>query len=546
MRVQWSVHPQQPGKAKAFAQAAGVHPFTAQVLLNRGMDTPQQAQHFFSPQSQAFGDPFTLPDMLAAVERLKLAVHRQEPILVFSDSDVDGLTASVIAFELLRSAGARVQARHANRISDGYGLPDSAVQEIAASDVRVLLLLDCGTNQVDAVRRLSAAGIDTIILDHHVPIDGAAPAVAMVNPFTRQERQGRELCSAGLAFKLAQAWLYRSSAEGLDDYLDLAALGTLADCAPLRAESRLIVSRGMCRILDSRRPGLRRICEATGMTVPHPDQILRKLVPKLNASGRLGDCSAVWHLLCREAPESHETWMGLVDAAHNEIKRINKRILREAMAQASRIHFGDDAVVVVAGSGWHSGLMGPLASQLAQSYARPAIAIALNDGMGVGSARSVPSINVLEALKHCAGLLMRFGGHAQACGLTLPVEKLGEFRHQVNQEVRQAQSSGNAVHPAQHDLEAGLPDFSADWVAEWEKFAPFGMGNPQPTVVIRGVSIEVKSPRRGWATDGRMRLPIEGAITPGIDARVDLAASPVIESGELTLLLRDLRIASEP
>ncbi len=544
MLNRWRVPPHNLSLAQALAQAVGVHPFTAQVLLNRGLGDPALAERFLSPESHAFSDPYLLPDMDAAVERLREAIRQKEMIVVFGDSDVDGLTASIIVEEALEAAGGIVRVRQANRISDGYGLPESAVDAVIASQARVLVLVDCGTNQAAAVDRLAQAGIDTVILDHHVPLDGGARAKALVNPFQTVDAVGRELCSAGLAFKLAQALLPEAAWKELDAYLDLAALGTLADCAPLRAESRQIVSRGLSHIVNSTRPGLRRLCEATGVVNPEPDAIIRKLVPKLNAAGRLGDCLAVRHLLCREAPEPHEVSMGAVEAAHEQTKALHRRIMGEAMAQATRINFRDEKVVVVASAGWHRGLMGPLASQLAQMYARPAIAISLEDGVGVGSARSIPSVDVLALLRRCGDLLTRFGGHAQACGLSLFANRLIEFRQQLNVSMQDtAPTLGRMVD---YDLDLPLAALEEGWVAELERFAPFGMGNPKPTVVVRSVRFETKSPRRGWISNGAQRISIQGTIPTGpLSGCVDVAASPSMDRGELTLRLRDVRIAEE-
>ena len=542
------MHPQNPDASRLLADQLGVHRFTAQALINRRLETAGDARRFLNPADHDFDDPLRIRGMEKAVERLRRAIAQQETIRVFGDSDVDGITAAVIASEAIQQAGGSVDVRSSNRIDNGYGLPDSAVADILAAGVRVVVLVDCGTNQPEAIRTLAQNGVDTLILDHHAPLDEPAEPYAMVNAFCAGG-DGRELCSAGLAFKLAQSLLVDAPPEQLTPYLDLAAIGTLADCAPLRGESRLIVFKGLACIANSLRPGLRRLCEAVGLDAISPDAILRKIVPKLNASGRLGDCSAARQLLGRHSPESHEMWMGSVDAAHEKTRSLQRRIVGEAMAQASRLNFAEDSVVVVAGAGWHRGLMGPLASQLAQSHNRPAIAIALEDGVGTGSARSVPSISVLEVLRRCSEHLVRFGGHAQACGLTVSRERLTAFRQAVNQAARELiaqQPSGTASgRVLECDLDLQTADLTEDWTKEWQRFAPFGMGNPEPVVVLRRIRLEVKSPRRGWVREGERQIPVQGSIpTMGMDTPLDMAAVPMIERGELTLRLRDVRLAA--
>ncbi len=546
MQSVWRIQPPQPQRASALAVALGLHPITAQLLLNRGLATPAEAKRFLSPSLQALMDPWTLPDMRPAVSRLKRAVAEREPIVLFGDSDVDGLTAGRILYEALQGLGAVIRAYPANRIVDGYGVPQRLIQRWCRSATKLALLVDCGTNQPEAVSQLAACGIDTIIVDHHVPLEGWAKPLALINPFGVPARHHRELSSAGLAFKIVQALYGADAAEPLAAVLDLAALGTLADCSPLRGESRTIVAEGLARIVTTRRPGLRRLCEATKTTEPDPEQILRRLVPRLNASGRLGDCSAVWGLLqTGDAPEAEE-WLASAEAAHTQTKGLHRQLIGEAQAQVNRLHFRDQYVMVVSGIGWPRGLMGPLASQLAQRYGRPAIAIAMDEDHGTGSGRSIPLFDLLEALKACQELLVRFGGHAQACGLTLSRRRLDAFRALVNEQARRVLGQSGLLRARMVDLELPLEAVVPQWIQEAERFAPFGQGNPRPLVAIRGLTIDAVSPRRAVLSDGMRRLEGRGDFQALGPERYDLVASPALADGEPVLSVHDVKVSQAP
>jgi len=541
----WNVHPPNPLRAQTLALAAGIHPVTAQLLMNRGIRDRSEAVQFLHPSLQSLGKPAGLPDLPRGVARLRRAIDRQEPILIFSDSDVDGLTASVILYETLQGLGAIVRARQSNRITDGYGLPPAAVQQLAHSATKLLILVDCGTNQPDSVHRLATQGIETIIVDHHVPLGHCAKPYALINPHCESASPHHGSSSAALAFHVAQALAHGELDERLTAHLDLAALGTLADCSPLLGDNRVIVAEGLARIIRSARLGLRRLCEATRTCEPEPEQILRRLVPRLNACGRLGDPSAGWNLLLREAGERVDEWLTATEAAHETTKRLHRQIMAEAQEQVNRLHFRDQFVMVVSGTRWHQGLMGPLASQLAQRYGRPSIALAMDDRRGTGSGRSIPLFNLLEALQACQELLVRFGGHAQACGLIVDRKHLERFRVVVNEQARRALGPQDLMRTRRIDVELSLRAVEPRWVHETERFAPFGQGNPRPTVLIGHLTIETRSPRVAVLCDGRRRVSATGrALTGFSDGPYDVVASPSLVNGELVLAVSDVRAST--
>lgn len=535
MRTVWRLLPEDPSGARALAEALGVQPVTAQLLINRGQTDAAAARAFLHPSLDGLAAPDAMPGVEAAVTRLRLAQRRHEPVVIFGDSDVDGLTATAILFEALRAEGVAVTARHSNRIADGYGLAPLMVDELLRSAAKVVILVDCGTNQPEAVNTLAAAGIDTIIVDHHVPMDAAAEPLALINPFC-DGAAWRELSSAGLAFKLAHAIAGERIASAA---LDLAALGTLADCSPIRGESRILIACGMARIVETDRPGLRRLCRETGTSDATPEHITRKLVPRLNASGRLGAVESVWHVLIGEATRKLDACVADVAAAHAATKRLHRQVVAQAHEQLNQLHFRDQYVLIVSRQGWPQGVMGPVASQLAERFNRPALAVALNQSQGTGSGRSIPEFNLLEALTGCREWLTRFGGHAQACGLSLETRHLESLRGMLNERAAQALGRGASAKTRVADIELPLGAIRQEWVVETEAFAPFGRGNPRPMVLVRGVWLERRSPRTGVLRQGDVALPVKGTWPDGPEERMDAVVSPVITGGELTLALVD-------
>jgi single-stranded-DNA-specific exonuclease len=534
----WELLPQHPANARVLAEACALPPLLGQLLLNRGLTTPAAARRFLAPSVEALESPTQLPNMSAAVRRLKRAIAAREHILVFSDSDVDGLTAAAIVSEVLVTQKARVTVRISNRIDDGYGFPAGFISRIVRAKIGLVMLLDCGTNQPDEVHTLRRAGIDTIILDHHVPARVAEPE-ALVNPYLGNGH-GRELCSAGLALKLAQAW----HPEELPRYLDVAAVGTLADYAPLVGENRMFIRAGLTRLSATPRPGLRRLCEAVRVTHASPEQVLRLLVPRLNAAGRLGDARAVWKLLVASTTQTVERWVEHVGTAHAHTKQLYREMLSDANEQASRLHCRDHYVMVVGRRGWHPGLVGPIAAQLTQRYQRPAIAIALDHQVGIGSGRSSVPFNLFEALQACEAMLMRFGGHPRACGLTLASNQVEAFRSSINQHAHRLGDGRGVVRPVSIDVEASLEALTPQVGDALDTLKPFGPGNPRPTVLVRGVRIAPED-KDAWLTDGRHRVRLRGrwdAYSPR--ERYDVIATLQELRGEPAVSLVEVRLSS--
>ena len=542
-RYTWTLRPVDDGLAASLAVEAGVSLLVARVLLGRGIREPAAVRAFLSPGLETLDDPLQLPDMPAAVERITRAIARREPVLVFGDSDVDGVTSTAIVYEALARRGAKVFARVSNRLADGYGFPSSLIGGMRRAGIRLLILLDCGTNQPDEIAQLAACGIDTVVIDHHVLAPRAAKPVALVNP----RRTGAEHvpCSAGLAFKLLQA-LCGGERDELEQALDLAALGTLADYASLQGDNRVFVAEGLPRILTTSRPGLRQLCESVGLTKATPDHVLRRLTPRLNAAGRLGEARLVSKLLIEPSATVSRHLADRLGAHHDTTKALHRRILMEAQELAGRLHFRDNYVMVVGRRGWHSGVMGPIAAQLADRFSRPAIAIAWDEHVGVGSGRSIAGFDLFDALSACGPMLMRYGGHPQACGLTIKLDAVETFRELINRHAHSRLVPSAARELLSVDAEMPLTELTSAVVEELDRCKPFGQGNPPPVVVVRGVTIGAGPSTGKWASDGRAQLKLRERTYDGpIDVRCDLAATPTLTDDGVVLSVRDWKETNE-
>lgn len=542
MQRRWQLCAPQLAQAASLADALGVHRVTAQLLLNRGVATAAEGRRFLDPCLEALSDPRRLEGLERGVERLRAAIARREPVLIFSDSDADGLTGGLILEETLRGLGAVVRAKVSNRIADGYGMPEALVRLVGRSAVKLLVLVDCGTNQPDAIAQLAGQGIETIVVDHHVPMEPRAQPVALINPHA-SHGSGQELCSAGLALKVAQALLGGAKSEAFAELLDLAALGTLADYVPLVGDNRIIMRAGGRQLLRTARPGLRRLCEQTGVREGGVEQLTRRLIPRINASGRLGETSAIRSLLAAGEESCRvDEWLASAAEAHETVRRLHRDVLHAAFEQVNRLHFRDRYVLVVSGEGWAPGVLGPLASQLAERYGRPSIALSVSDRRAVGSARSVPAFDLLSTLRACQEHMVRFGGHAQACGLTLETHRLEAFREAVNETARTAVGPQGFSRTETIDVELSLADVQPDWVGELERLTPHGVGNPRATVLLRGLTLETRSARMAWASHGAVRLLARGRVEAwAAEGACDAIASPGLEDGRPMLWVRAVR-----
>lgn len=487
--------------------------YIAQILANRGLDTIDAAQQFLSQGKIDTISPFLMKGMDVAVPRIKRAIEQGEQIVVYGDYDVDGITATSVMMRVLGDLGAKVSYFIPNRHTDGYGLNCESLAELVETrGANLIISVDCGITSVEEADSLDE-NVDLIITDHHQPPATLPNAYAIINP--KQEGcdyPEKMLAGVGVAFKVCQALWQTMRQEVLDKYLDLVALGTVADIVPLVGENRTFVQHGLAAMRTQSNVGIRALMKASQIepTMISSGQIGFRLAPRLNAAGRL-DCAqkGVEILLCNDEAECDRMAQEL-SAENEERQQIEKDILAEAIQTIEDNHLMDNHIIVVHGEGWHGGVIGIVASRIVEKYYRPTIVITVEDGVGKGSCRSIDGINMYEALSSAEDLLVRFGGHKQAAGLTIEACNLDAFAVRLNQygEKYAKEDIWRPLIKIDATLEAKqIDEQMIDSLAVLE---PFGMGNPRPVFLCERMQIRTIQRIGREKQTVKMRLECQG------------------------------------
>ncbi len=518
-------------QAASLARAIGIHPVAARVLCRRGLARPEQVEAFLADDLAGLPDPFLLRDMDRAVERIAAAIARGEKIVAYGDYDVDGVSSTVQLVTLLRAAGAQIDWFVPHRLREGYGLNPEAIERLAAGGAKLIVSLDCGVGAVEEVDRAAALGVDVIVVDHHQLSPELPRAAAILNPLQPDCRfPEKRLCAAGVTFFLVMALRKRLREAGafagreepnLRRMLDLVALGTVADVVPLLGANRTLVRAGLVEIARGARPGLRALAEVAGLPPSRAvtaGQVGFKLGPRINAAGRMDDAGRAVRLLLAETPEEAVRLARALDEENRSRREIEAAILREALAQAGeRLARDPPRGLVLAAEGWHPGVVGIVASRVAERTGRPAILLAIEGEQAKGSGRSVAGFDIHGAIAQCGGLLDRFGGHRAAIGLALPARSIPEFRAAF--EAASARGlSDEQVGPRCHvELPVAAGDLTERLALDLEKLAPFGAGNPEPVLAAFGLSGKARAmPAREEGSEPHLEVRFPGRTPPAI------------------------------
>jgi len=559
----WVFREFNPLSRAALAQALSISSATASLLLARGVTTPHEAASWLSHQTPH--DPFLIPDMEPAVERLHRAVMAQEPICFYGDYDVDGMTATSVYLSFFGSLGARVRAYVPHRQREGYGLNGQAVQQLHKEGVSLLVTSDCGTTSHREIALANDLGMDVIVTDHHQTDGVMPPAVAVMNPHRIGARYPfRGLCSAALAYKVAQAYVlrYGEAPIPLESLLDLVALATVADAVPLHDENRRFVQEGLTQITRGARCGIRALKQAAGITRDcNAETIAYKLAPRLNAAGRLDHAMLGVQLLTTENPAEAQRLADRLEQLNRERQKIEADMTAEAMDSVDRDQL--PPALVLGSRRWHVGVVGIVAARLVDRFHCPAVVIAIDaNGMGKGSARTVDGFDLYQGLAACKDVVEGFGGHPNAAGVTVREARLEELRERFTSVVA-AWASGRAMVPTLHvDAELQLAEVTTQLIREIGSFHPFGVGNPEPTFAVKGLDVmearTVGDKHLKMTVRQGRSLPFDSIgfgmrslLDRGIPdrSRVDLAFIPELNHwngyDRIQLRIRDLRL-SEP
>ena len=491
----------------ALSKSLNVPPIIANILWKRGITDYESAKKFFRPTIDRLYDPFLMADMTAAVERLRRAALSDEKVLIYGDYDVDGITAVSFLYLLLSEIGVEVSYYIPDRQLEGYGLSETGIIEAQKRGVGLIVTVDCGVTGHEQIELANSMGIDVIVSDHHEPGPTLPNAVAVLDPKRPDcPYPFKELAGCGVAYKLAQGLLMRLNIDLsiLEKYIDLVAIGTSADIVPLVDENRIFAKSGLERLNDSENLGLRALINAAGLFGKEigTGQIVFILAPRINAVGRMGDAERAVRLLTSENAVEAQQIAAVLEQENRNRKNVDEETFQQALVQAEeQFDKNNTRSLVLHQRGWHSGVIGIVASRVVERYYRPTILISIEDGIGKGSARSISGFDLYEALKGCEDLLIGYGGHKYAAGLTIEEKNIPAFRERFEQIAAERLNGDLLIPKLSIDAEIYLDEIDESFLKLLKLFAPFGPQNMRPVFVSRHVQV-VGTP----SIDGRNHL----------------------------------------
>ena len=498
----WKVREPDPVLQKALAASLNISPLTSQILINRGISDLDQAGRFLSSTLSDLRSPLDMKGMKEGVERTLKALHKKEKIAIFGDYDVDGITATSILLLFLTAVGGDVIYHIPERLKEGYGLNPDAVRKLSEKGVTLLITVDCGISNHSEVRLARELGMDVIITDHHEVPDDIPPAYAVINP----KQPGcpfpfKHLAGVGVAFNMIISLRAALRDEGfregrelpnLKEYLDLVALGTIADVVPLVDENRIFVKYGLSELANSNKPGIIALKDVSGLkdNVISTDIVGYRLAPRINAAGRVGAGADGVRLLTSKKYDEALDIAKLLDEGNKERQGLEEVILTEARDMIdSQPSMKDRRSIVLASEGWHPGVIGIVASRIAEMYYRPTVLISVRGGIGKGSARSIHSFKLYDGLKECSALLETFGGHEYAAGLSLKADNIERFREEFERVASKTLSDEDMIPELEIDAMMELNEITEEVISELESLAPFGKDNSEPILCSTGVDV---------------------------------------------------------
>lgn len=519
----WLIRRTNPDFVSYLASQTSLRPVVAQILINRGINSPEKARKFLHPDLAGISDPFALPGMSMAVERIRKAAAAAERVLVHGDYDADGVTATTIMVLALRQLGIQAEYFIPNRFTHGYGFNREAIARATGSGATLIVTVDCGINSYDEAEEARTQGIDVIVTDHHEPfVDDngqfiVPQATAVVNP-KLAPGEAEPLCGAGVAFKVAEALL---GVEWARDLLDLAALGTVGDMVPLVGDNRVIVGHGLELMNSGARVSIDVLRSAAGIgdRVLTSNMLSFTIIPRINASGRIADAGDVVKFFLSNDREEASRLAQKLNANNAQRYRIEDTVFQEALALMNGRPLG--SCVVLSSAQWHEGVIGIVASKIAETFNRPSIIFAVKDGVARGSARSTGTIDICRAISLCSAHVIRYGGHKQAAGLTVRPEQLADFERSIEEVLSRESGEGTRETPLMIDAEIALKDLTFPFLRELSRLEPFGFGNEQPLFAAK--SLRVVEPRVVGRNHLKMKLKHNSSVLDAIG--FDMGAS---------------------
>lgn len=491
MNKKWQIYQVDNEKIEELQKKYNINKLLATIIANRGI-TGEQINRFLNPKRSDFYNPYGMPDMEIAVERIEKAIKNQEKTIIYGDYDVDGITSVTVLKSFLEERGLQVGVYIPNRLEEGYGLNKEAVEKISKQGYTLMITVDCGISAVEEVKYANELGIETIITDHHEPGNEIPEAMAIVDAKRKDNTYPcRNLAGVGVVFKLIQAISIKIGLEEKEylKYLDIVCIGTISDIVPLTDENRVIVKLGLKLVEQTRNLGLRAILQATGYNKIDSITISFGIAPRINACGRMGHQEEALKLfLSKDINEVNMLTQKLNE--YNKIRQeIEKNIFSDAIVQIEEKKLENKNTIVLMGKNWHHGVIGIVASKITEMYFKPSILLCEEDDYGKGSGRSIPGFDLYETLTECKESIDRFGGHSMAVGITVKKEKFNEFKEKIEQ-IAKEKNIEEIVPILKIDAQINLDEISRDMVESLKELEPFGEENKTPLFLFRNLKID--------------------------------------------------------
>ena len=496
----WTVGGFDSEKVNTLVNELSLKEFLAKVLVSKGFDTPEKAEEYLNGNISSLADPFLLKDMDVAVNKIRSSVESHEKIMIYGDYDVDGITSVAALWRYLTFKGADVCCYIPERINEGYGLNTQAISKFAEDGVKLIITVDSGITAHEEIEFAKSLGIDVVITDHHECREELPEAVAVVNPHRQDsEYPFKELAGVGVVFRLICAYEGNKNLSNIcSKYSDIVALGTVADVMPIVGENRIIVKHGLASLVNTKNKGL---CSLIEQTFAERKTAQRKnitassigfgLAPRINAAGRIGDVNQALKLLITENKAEADNIATYLCAVNRERQLIENMIFEEAVSMIESNHdFDNDKVIVLVSEKWHLGVIGIVASKITERYKLPSILISIDGDIGKGSGRSIKGFNINEAISECKSLLIKYGGHELAAGLTIDKNNVDAFRKAINEYASKSFDFSSVCNYIDADFEIDVKDITVEHAKELQSLEPFGLQNPLPLFFIKDALIK--------------------------------------------------------
>jgi single-stranded-DNA-specific exonuclease len=548
-----------------------LHPIISQILACREINDLDDARRYLNPSLNDLHSPFLMKDMKAGISRVLQAISANEEIVIYGDYDADGITSVVILYKFLRDITPHVTYYIPDRVQEGYGLKNPVIDKFKNNNIKLIITVDCGISDIEQIAYARTLDIDTIVLDHHEISGPLPPSIANINPNRKDcEFPFKDLAGVGIAYNFLIALRGTLRKEGfwkndnypnLKEYLDVVALGTIGDIAPLVDENRIFARIGLELLTEGKRPGIKALKDVSGIDSHVIDSFKASfcLIPRINAAGRIASAMDAVALLLTDDAKEARMYAEKLDAYNRRRQSMEKIILKEILEKIGNTPDMEKMnSLVFASDKWHPGVVGIVASRLVDLFSRPAFVISLSNGIGKGSGRSVSDFNIYEGIQQCASLLLSYGGHCHAAGISIKEDDIDEFACLLDEIIRNSAQTPEMVSSTLIDAECSLEDINLDLINQMKTLAPFGSRNPEPILCAR--NLKVALPSIVGNNHLKMRLTSNGAACDSIwfamgsylpslaGANLDVAFTPQINywngTSDIQLKMKDVKIIS--